>query len=787
MKQITLALLFMLLYGVAKSQNTIGLPQIINYNNNDFHGGPQTWDIAQDINGMMYFANNDGLLTFDGSHWQIYRLPNKTIARSLYIDKTNKIFIGGQDEFGYYIPDKNGNLLYVSLKNLIPEPQKQFADIWDIVPFGESIFFRATDRIFELKNNAIRVFTSKSEWRFMKRAGSKLIAQDKAEGLLEFKNNGWYSFTNKKPFDSFLVTGIIDTGNDHFLVSTLKNGLFTVKDGVSIPKQTEADFDLAKRQTYTLASMNETEFVAGTTSNGCVIMNFEGKIVQKITREDGLQNNNVLCLFLDKNNNLWAGLNNGISFIAYNSAIKYIRPNKTNDLSGYATLLFNKSLYIATSDGTYMAPLSDQNKDLSFSKSNFIQIGNSNGQVWRIDEVNEHLLMGYNDGVYGIKDNEAFPITQGTGGWLFVPTSSIFPSNTIIAGTYLGLNLLGFSQNKFTDLGKIEGITESLRFLAMGNNNDIWASHPYRGVFKIQLLDGQKKCKAELLTAKDGLPSSLGNYVFKIKNRVVFATEKGVFEYDASSKKFIRSAFLTPVFGSMEIRYLNEDADGNIWFCSGKQVGVVNFRKKNIDKPFTITWFPELTGQILTGFENIYPLNKQNIFIGSEKGIIHLNYEKYIGINSKLSVLLSQVKAISRISDTLIFGGHFKTDANSSLLQQNKKRILDLDNSFNSFHFEYSSPAFGLQKNIEYSYQLQGFDDQWSQWSPKTEKDYTNLPAGKYVFNIKARDNLGHESAIVSYGFVVEPAWYYSMWAKMFYILIVIFLLYLFYKFQQRK
>ena len=382
MKQIAWALACVLLYSAAFSQNTIGLPQIINYSNNDFHGGPQTWDIAQDANGIMYFANNDGLLTFDGSHWQIYRLPNKTIARSLYIDKDNKIFIGGQDEFGYYIPGKDGSLVYVSLKNLIPEPQKQFADIWDIVPFGESLFFRATDRIFELKNKAIKVFHPKSEWRFMKRAGSKLIAQDKTEGLLEFRDNGWYSFTNKEPFDHFLVTGIIDTGNNSFLISTLKNGLFTVKNGASIPKQTEADVNLVKRQTYALAAMNKTEFVAGTTSSGCVIINSEGKIVQKISREDGLQNNNVLCLFLDHNNNLWTGLNNGISFIAYNSAIKYIHPNKTNDLSGYSTLLFNKSLYIATSDGTYMAPLSNQNKDLSFSKSNFVQIKNSSGQVF---------------------------------------------------------------------------------------------------------------------------------------------------------------------------------------------------------------------------------------------------------------------------------------------------------------------------------------------------------------------------------------------------------------------
>jgi hypothetical protein len=46
-------------------QNTLGLPQILNFNNNNFQGGSQTWDIRQDAAGRMYFANNEGLLVYD--------------------------------------------------------------------------------------------------------------------------------------------------------------------------------------------------------------------------------------------------------------------------------------------------------------------------------------------------------------------------------------------------------------------------------------------------------------------------------------------------------------------------------------------------------------------------------------------------------------------------------------------------------------------------------------------------------------------------------------------------
>jgi len=73
----------------------------------------------------------------------------------------------------------------------------------------------------------------------------------------------------------------------------------------------------------------------------------------------------------------------------------------------------------------------------------------------------------------------------------------------------------------------------------------------------------------------------------------------------------------------------------------------------------------------------------------------------------------------------------------------NPSQSTSLASNFNAFHFEYSAPGFGLQKNIEYSYRLEGYEKTWSNWSNKTEKDYTNLPAGNYIFHIKAHDNLG--------------------------------------------
>jgi len=749
-------------------QNTIGIPQIINFNKNDFRAGTQTWDIDQDSKGRMYFANNEGLLTYDGTFWKLHPLPNKTIMRSIAIDKNGIIYAGGQGEMGYFVPNERGFLKYISLTPLLPAKERSFADIWEIEIIGESVFFRASERmIMELRNKAISFHPPISGWQFMKKMGTILYAQDQKNGLYIYKNNAWRLAANNQLLFGSIISGMIQTGKESSLILTYDRKSLTLRgdslfnnSGFKLPA---SDFNFSK-----VTEINKGEFIAATTTDGCLIMKNDGRFVQKISREEGLQNNNVISVFLDRDKNLWAGLNNGISFIAYNSAIKYITPNKENEAAGFSAKIFNNKLFIGSSDGCYSAELSPQNKDLSFLRSNFSLVGNSSGQVWRLEEVNQHLLMGHNNGCFDIIGNQAKLISRDAG-WTFLPTSPVPPAQNILTGTYSGLKMLTFNNGQFSDKGNLEGLYESLRFLTADSEGNIWASHPYRGIYKISISADGKKYITRLFTEKDGLPSTLDNHVYKIKNRVIFGTNAGAYEFDAPTSRFIPSNFLQPIIGKNEVRYMNEDGQGNIWFCSGKKIGVIDFAEGNsIPKPF---YFSEITGQILSGFENIYAFDKSNIFIGSEKGVIHLNYEKYKANKLTLNMMLGNVRAIGK-TDSTIFGGYFN---DGSATETTNKIIpsIGLVSNFNAFHFEYSSPSFGVQKNIEYSYRLDGYEKNWSNWSNKTEKEYTNLSAGSYVFHVKAHDNLGNESDEVKYNFSIQSPWYKSIWAYIFYLIII--------------
>jgi DNA-binding CsgD family transcriptional regulator len=375
-----------------------------------------------------------------------------------------------------------------------------------------------------------------------------------------------------------------------------------------------------------------------------------------------------------------------------------------------------------------------------------------------------------------VEGNKATPIDGGIGFWTFQPYYNILPSSLMVTGTYKGINFYDYKEGRFINKN-IRAEFESARFVVIDNNN-IWVAHPYKGIYRVDLNNGSPTSK--LYTSKQGVESTNGNYIFKIKNRIILTTENGILEYNANEDKFEQSAYYNELFGRKAVRYMKEDAAGNIWFVYDKILGVVDMSSA---KP-QIIYLPELTNKFVSGFEFVNPINKNNVLIGGERGFYHINYEQYKKIKYPLQVQITMVKAIND-RDSLLFGGYFR-DANEdkTAVQNNSASI---GHAWNSFHFEFAAQVYGQQPNIEYSYILEGFEEKWADFSRKTEKEYTNLPAGNYIFRVKARNNLGNESAVSSYAFTVLPPWYLSKWAYAFYILLVLLSAYLLYQFQKRK
>jgi DNA-binding CsgD family transcriptional regulator len=763
---------------LVQAQNPIGIPDIISYHNGSYGAGTENRSIVEDQNGVMYFANLEGLLSFDGSSWKLYSLPNKSIVRSIAMGKDNRIYAGGQGDFGYFTPDRNGKLFFTSFKTFLSKKDLSFTNIWNIVVTGNDVFFRTKEIIFQYNGNSVTAYHAPSAWLFLGKGNGTLIAQDQKTGLMKFNNGLWTSYMENAPIPpGFEVSSLFPFGSDSSFLTTITSGFYILYKDKITPFHFSGLNPMQNQRILTAIPVTSDWIAVGTNLNGCYVINKKGEVIQNLSRKEGLQLNNILALFLDKDNNLWLGLDDGIDFIAYNNAIKHIYPERLNEGKGYAALVYQNALYVGTSNGFYKVPLNGKT-DLSFVDGDFIPLTYTKGSSWSLTNINGELLFGHHDGAYAVRSGQPVPINPKTATYTFLPFSNVLPSKLIVAGNESGLEILEWVNNQFISKGNITGFSEYSQFIAIDNNNTIWVGHPYRGIYKVDLHPGQP-ATVRLYTEEQGLPSSVKNQLFKVLNRIVVATEKGIYEYNSGTDRFEQSAYFTGFFGNRNIRYLKEDASGNIWFVEDKNLGVIDYTWKSPK----IIYFPELNDKMVSGWENVYPYNNSNILVGSEKGFYHINYEAYKKNRYGLDVMIRSVKAFGN-NDSLLFGGYFM-QINQPLIQP-ETAIPSVSSSMNSLHFEYSAPVYAQQSNVQYSYLLKGFDTYWSEWSKKSEKEYTNLTPGKYEFQVKAKNNLGNESTIKTYKFIVLPPWYQTTWAYLTYVLLILGIIYVIYRWQKQ-
>lgn len=732
------------------SQGIPGQTEVRSFTRAQYGGGAQNWALLQDNNNRLYTANNEGLLVFDGTNWQLYPVPNKTILRCIGFGPGGKLFAGAQDEVGYYTSDRVGRLRFTSLKSLLPAAERNFPDVWELEVAGTDVFFRTNTRIFKLSGEKFNVYPAQSAWLSLHKHQGRALAHDRDNGLFLCQDNQWIPFIRRDSLpDGFFITDIVPYGKDTSLVCTISNGIYLLTRNQLIPFSIRSAGINPNQHFTSLAVLNDSGFLAGTYFNGIYRISRQGTVKENISAKNGLPNNTVRCLFTDNRGNAWAGLDNGLALFSYNNVIRQINPPAFNNGAGYDVKAFNGNLYFALSTGLYWLP-AQPGADIGSAAGEPGSI--MGGLTWNLSVINNRLLAGRDDGLYQVSNYGAVPVVKSPGYWTCRPVPGTSPQQ-MAAGNYLGIHFFEISPEAFADRGALENFTESSRYIET-DKNSIWVSHPYRGIFRI---DNSTR-RVTLFTRKDGLPADLDNHVFKIKNKIVFATSAGIYEYDEGEKSFRKSADFVNLFGDLPIRYLKEDERGNIWFVQEKMVGVADYSGP---KP-VLHFIPELKNKILSGFESIFPLNTSNILVGGETGFYLLNYEKYRETARPFTSFITLVKTIGN-SDSTFFGGYAFDSTGVT-------DPLTIPYKFNSLHFGYAATLFGLHSGVEFSYYLEGFDTRWSNWSSNTSKEYTNLPPGSYTFHIKARSSPSEESAAYRYPFTIKPPWYQTIWAYALYL-----------------
>jgi len=732
-------------------------PYITNHTKTSYNGGIENWDAVATQDGNVYVANNEGLLHYNGTKWSMHKLPNKTIVRSVALDTlTDRIYVGGQDEVGYFFPNKNGSLIYNSIKPMLPKDYASIEDVWEIQIAKKSVLFRSVNKIFSYADNKITKLDIPSESiNFLKYISGKIYCGDPIYGVYEIKEGLPQLMEGSEVFRGHRISDIVELTPDKLLFVTEKNGVFVYQNGTFRPFLTSS---LLKNAILSSAVLIHENLIAvGSVLSGILFLDASGHHVFSITKDQGLQTNSIITLTLDINGNIWAGTTNGIDHILINSPYSIIYADAGLQGGVYAVKIFQEKLFVGTNNGLFYTEW--KKSGIEYMTRPFRKVYNSDGQVWALDVVGDALFMGHNEGAFQIIGDRAVKISNDyEGSWCFIDLPD---QNSMLVGTYSGFKLYNKENNTWRQGKDVKGFKESARVVAKDIYGDIWVSHPYRGVYRLTLNDKHDAIKQlKNYGVTHGLPSNMANYVTRLKDDIYVNAEKGIYIYDKKNDKFVMESELSTILGSnANTRRMFHKENNSIWYVNESECGMITVDEKPLTKKIEKQITPFLHGKLIGGFENIFAFDDKHVFACTDKGLIVVNPEK---LRNKQSLQIRFTKIVS--GDSVVYGGYGTLPAEKINFPSNQ----------NYFNFSFGSNQLDLTRPVLYSYKIDNLDDSWSEWTSENHKEVNNLMPGNYTFRLRAKTDENNEAAEITFTFHVGYPWYRTGWAIAFYFIIFI-------------
>lgn len=721
------------------------LPPIVKYAPTAYEAGNQNWMASQDQQDYVFFANNEGLLEFNGSNWELYPSPNETIVRSVKVIG-DKVYTGCYMEFGFWKRQTNGKLKYTSLSSTMKSKILDDEQFWNILNYDQWVIFQSLNRIYiyDSKTGNFKIIAPNNNITKSFRTKNSIYFQTINEGLFEIESGKGRLVSNNPILKNNKIVNVfsIDEG---LLIQMQLKGFYKLVGNDLSKFSTEADSQLYDSSIYSSQLLSDGSYALGTISNGIFILTKEGKIKYHIYQNKGLSNNTVLSLFEDVDKNLWVGLDNGINCINLQSPIKNFVDNTGNLGTIYTSKLHNGKLYIGTNQGLFYKNY-QTNDEFRF-------VNGSKGQVWSLFEYDGTLFCGHDSGTFIIEDGSAKNIFSSSGTWKFetVPNQK----GLLLQGNYYGISVLEKYNNQWRFRNKIAGFNYSSRYLEITNKLEVYVSHEYKGVFRLPLDNQLLKTNdfTTYSTPKKGKNASLT----KFNNEIYYAYKEGIFKLNNKTKQFEKDKLLSSIFEKDEYTSgkLIVDDSNKIWLFSKNYVHYFSLSKLSNQLKQNLIPIPAALTNSMLGFENISQISNSDYLIGTTDGYYTMNINDLSFKNYNVSI--SNI-ATNKLNEAL---------TNRSIQESGSFKYDD-----NNITFNYTVPEYNKYINAEYQFLLEGFQDEWSEWSAKSTINFKNLPPGDYVFKVKARfANSTLENSAV-YSFRILKPWYETTVAIFVYLIL---------------
>ena len=756
-------------------------PLVTQFTKGDYGAANQNWALGQDPDGIIYIGNGDGLLSYDGVRWTLTLLPRGKTVRSLWVDSSGRIYTGSFEEFGYFEKDCFGTLHYTSLSQQLNGYEWLNDEIWTIQQWGDAVIFQSFTSWFIYHNGIVEAKRSEDIFMFFSQASGKLYTDTGRFGVAELDPlTREFRKVSGVPFSSRLIT-TLPYGEDEWLFVTYSDGLF-IFDGESFrPFRTGADNWLKTDQVNRAAiSRDGTTIVVGTILGGAIAFDRRGEKLWTVNTGNVLQNNTVLGLFFDTDDNLWIALDKGIALVSTNPSILHISSFNPSVGSIYTAAYRPPYLYLGTNQGLYRAEYSP----LTRRMGRVTPDSTVSGHVWDISLVDGELICGTNRATLSLTADGTRIMSPVEGG-MCLGRGRIHRREVLVQGTYTFITIYTRGEAEGWQYShSLTGMMNPIKHIAVDYTGTIWAGHLHRGLYALRL--SQDLSEIESITHFHSLDGAnerpIG--VFVVEGRVVFSDGVRFYTYDDIHKEIVPYDELNDALGSFASAYRICPAGGNrYWFITPGAAGLFAIssgegeRRTEYLKTVSYSWFGD---RWLDGEQNAVPLSVTTGRADDGKGPeveTLFTLENGLALYAPDDTMSNSLPKELKIRNVVVSDPETGEERLLPIYPRGDEKV-SFEYAFRNVGFSLYFPEYPAAADATFTYRLEGYDRMPQQPVTMPDKQYYNLPYGKYTFHATVSTRNGIELDSVSYPFEISPPLLLSATAKLLYVLLSLLAVY---------
>lgn len=732
---------------VAQDNHTAGFPLMESYNTLELGFQPQNWDATSDTNGVMFFCNQGGVLKFDSVNWIPIDIQGR--CSSISTDYNGRIFVGGIDDFGYLDKKADNIDAYKSLRHLIPD-SIHFERIWSIIAHGKETYFQSNKYLFKYSGERISVHKAPSRFQSVSLLNDQIIVKSSGEGLMKFSGMGLTKYEGgERSFflDNFIV-GVKPLGTSSLSCSR-DSGCYFLEDGILSKMKFNFDQSLFSNGLSAYEVLLDGTILIGTFGNGLIHVKENGELIRKISIAEGLIDNSVYKIFEDINGKVWVLTSKGISLIEFDVPL-YIYDDRIG-LKG--TVWFSVEtefgFFVSTNEGVF------KNSGSGFNlypevKNICTDYAIVNGGLFLacIGRLYSYELRS--DSFYEPKANSILDIS----------IVELFESNQklyVVAGEKA--QIVRIEDKKLDLLLEFEEILRRPNSIAVSKSSTIWLGTE-NGVYRLVVDSNLNHYQIEHLDSKS-IPVFEGRVTVKrIDGEVYFFTSQGLYFFNEKLSEITRNSRFDDFIVNSDVQVFmggGDERGSKVFRVDGKYL----FLKKQKNK----TYKPSGTVLERIDFGALTHLEvdkNDNAWISTTGGL--LRFDANNGFASDRS---------------------YKIDINKVSVPETDSIIIDFEPlkfKENNLRFIYASSSYDAPERTTYRTKLLNIQEEWSSWTNETQKDFTFIQEGDYIFQVQAKNVYGTLSNIDSFSFTILPPWYHTWWAYTLYAFTIGLILYTGYK-----